>query len=167
MRVLLFLSIGSMWLLTSCTSITPKTITPTDIKSLAKPEIVRHNFTSRGESLFYTYPFEYSDLGEVGLLSGISRILTVEDGCLYLLDGNEKTLPIFPAGTTWDKDNQTLKYFNKIYQVGDTIHAGGFSLNLQQEKESKKYLTKATIGCEVSKMTWVQGLPTESYYQFY
>jgi hypothetical protein len=66
----------------------------------------------------------YAQEGDAALIRGT---LVLEDGCLYLRNGETRILPTFPwPGTSWDAAMQTLTIFGRQrYRVGERIEAGG------------------------------------------
>ena len=122
----------------------------------------KHYSTSDGRDLFYTYPFEFSDLDETEVLSSIIVKLSYEKGCIYLDYGPYKASPLLPYGvSSWDENNKTLKYFNATYRVGDTIETGGY---LFPESEGNGYTTdgfKTTPSsvCKLNNIIVLHGLP--------
>lgn len=150
-------------LLTACQVIT----SPSKDMKVAKDysqstmPLVHYSSTS-GQGLFYTYPFNFSDLNESEILQGVNVQLKYENECIYFQYGPHKAVPLLPYGvSSWDKKNQTLKYFNVIYQVGDTISAGG---TLTSKDNPNGYILKGlkttpSDKCNLDKILVLFGLP--------
>ncbi len=114
------------------------------------------------ESLFYTYPFEFSDLDKIDVMDEVNVRLAYEEGCVYLYYGPNKTIPFLPNGqASWDDKNKTLKYFNVVYEVGDIIESGGYKLRpSDRERYAKEgFVNQAPSRCDVKEMTMLSGLP--------
>ena len=66
----------------------------------------------------------YSAEGDAMAVAGT---LALEDGCLYLRNGQQRLLPVFPwPGTRWEPATRTIVIFERDrYRVGERIEAGG------------------------------------------
>lgn len=130
------------------------------VEQHSKP--LMHCPTSGGEKLFYTYPFEFSDLDKIDVMDQVNVQLAYEEGCVYLYYGPNKTIPFLPNGqASWDDKNKTLKYFNVIYEVGDIIESGGYKLRSSDRERYAKdgFVNQASSRCDVKEMTMLSGLP--------
>ena len=99
-------------LLTACQNLSaPQPDLSQTIKIEQHSEPLIHYRTSGNESLFYTYPFEFSDLDKSDVMNEVNVRLAYEEGCVYLYYGPYKTIPVLPNGqASWDDKNKTLKY---------------------------------------------------------
>ena len=121
-----------------------------------------HYSTNSGFNLFYTYPFEFSDLEKPDVLSGVIVKLGYENNCIYFQYGPHKAVPLLPYGvSSWDEKNHTLKYFNAIYKVGDTIKSGGaiFPKSEINGYTSNGFKTTPSETCDLQKILVLHGLP--------
>ena len=132
------------------------------IKVEQHSEPLIHYRTSGNESLFYTYPFEFSDLDKSDVMDEVNVRLAYEEGCVYLYYGPYKTIPFLPNGqASWADKNKRLKYFNIVYKVGDIIESGGYKLRpSDQERYAKEgFVNQASSRCDVKEMMRLSGLP--------
>ena len=150
-------------LLTACQNLSaPQPDLSQTIKIEQHSEPLIHYRTSGNESLFYTYPFEFSDLDKIDVMDEVNVRLAYEEGCVYLHYGPYKTIPVLPNGqASWDDKNKTLKYFNVVYEVGDIIESGGFILApWHRERYAKEgFVNQASSRCDVKEMMMLSGLP--------
>ena len=150
-------------LLVACQSLSaPQPDLSQTIKVEQHLEPLLHYPSWSSESLFYTYPFEFSDLDKIDVLDEVNVRLAYEEGCVYLYYGPNKTIPFLPNGqASWDDKNKTLKYFNVVYEVGDIIESGGFILApWHRERYAKEgFANQAPSRCDVKEMTMLSGLP--------
>lgn len=152
--------------LTACQNINTQQAAVTDNSNqlLNNHVHIPHSVTSYGHNLYYTYPFSYADLdNKMYTADRLHTTLAYENGCLYLMRGNEKTMPYFPFGTTWDEDNKTLRYHNIIYQIGDTIVSNDGTRSLESEKQyleksGSKFVTTPAEKCKTKRLTEIEGL---------
>ena len=163
MMTIKMMLISLAMLLTACqnTSLSQPDLSQT-IKVEQHSEPLVHYRTSGNESLFYTYPFEFSDLDKSDVMDEVNVRLAYEEGCVYLYYGPYKTIPFLPNGqASWDDKNKTLKYFNVIYEVGDIIESGGFILApWHRERYAKEgFVNQASSRCDVKDMMRLSGLP--------
>ena len=97
-------------LLTACqsTSLSQPDLSQTT-KAEQHSEPLIHYPSWSSESLFYTYPFEFSDLDKIDVMDEVNVRLAYEEGCVYLYYGPNKTIPFLPNGqASWDDKNKTL-----------------------------------------------------------
>ena len=150
-------------LLAACQSLSaPQPDSSQTIKVEQHLEPLLHYRTSGNESLFYTYPFEFSDLDKSDVMNEVNVRLAYEEGCVYLYYGPYKTIPVLPNGqASWDDKNKTLKYFNVVYEVGDIIESGGHKLRpSDRERYAKEgFVNQAPSRCDVKEMMMLSGLP--------
>ena len=150
-------------LLTACQSTSlsrPDSNQTSKVEQYSEPLI--HYRTSGNESLFYTYPFEFSDLDKIDVMDQVNVRLAYEEGCVYLYYGTNKTIPFLPNGqASWDDKNKTLKYFNVVYEVGDIIESGGYKLRSSDRERyaEEGFVNQASSRCDVKEMTMLSGLP--------
>jgi|GEM_PF-2225982 len=132
------------------------------IKVEQHSEPLLHYRTSGNESLFYTYPFEFSDLDKSDVMNEVNVRLAYEEGCVYLYYGPYKTIPFLPNGqASWDDKNKTLKYFNVVYEVGDIIESGGYKLRPSDRERyaEEGFANQASSRCDVKDMMRLSDLP--------
>ena len=150
-------------LLTACQNLSaPQPDLSQTIKIEQHSEPLIHYRTSGNESLFYTYPFEFSDLDKSDVMNEVNVRLAYEEGCVYLYYGPYKTIPVLPNGqASWDDKNKTLKYFNVVYEVGDIIESGGYKLRpSDRERYAKEgFANQASSRCDVKDMMRLSDLP--------
>jgi len=130
------------------------------IEQHSKPLLHYPSWSS--ESLFYTYPFEFSDLDKIDVLDEVNVRLAYEEGCVYLYYGPYKTIPFLPNGqASWDDKNKTLKYFNVVYEVGDIIESGGYKLRPSDRERyaEEGFANQASSRCDVKDMMRLSDLP--------
>ena len=150
-------------LLAACQSLSaPQPDLSQTIKVEQHLEPLLHYPSWSSESLFYTYPFEFSDLDKIDVMDEVNVRLAYEEGCVYLYYGPNKTIPFLPNGqASWDDKNKTLKYFNVVYEVGDIIESGGYKLRpSDRERYAKEgFANQASSRCDVKEMMMLSGLP--------
>ena len=150
-------------LLAACQSLSaPQPDLSQTIKVEQHLEPLLHYPSWSSESLFYTYPFEFSDLDKSDVMNEVNVRLAYEEGCVYLYYGPYKTIPFLPNGqASWDDKNKTLKYFNVVYEVGDIIESGGYKLRpSDRERYAKEgFANQASSRCDVKDMMRLSGLP--------
>ena len=150
-------------LLTACQTTLeadPTSVTFSNEAQSLKPLV--HYATSSGTDLFYTYPFKFSDLEEIEILENVKVQLKYEEGCIYFQYGPHKAIPLLPYGvSSWDNNNKTLKYFNVVYKVGDTIDSGGTMTSKENPNGyvSNGFKTNPSNKCDLEKMLVLFGLP--------
>ncbi len=85
--------------------------------------------------------------------AAISGTLVLEDGCLYLRNGAQRILPLFPwPGTRWDPERQTLTVFEELtLRIGQNVSAGGGFIG--DEPDGTRVLSEST-----ARNTEVQGM---------
>lgn len=155
----MFLPLG----LAACqTTLEPDPAPTTVVKKIQDQKPLVHYPTNSGTNLFYTYPFKLSDLEKVEVLENVKVQLNYDEGCIYFQYGRHKAVPLLPYGvSSWDENNKTLKYFNAIYKVGDTIDGSGTLTSKANPNGyvSNGFRTTPSDKCDLEKMLVLFGLP--------
>lgn len=69
----------------------------------------------------------------------VSGVVAIDEGCLYLREGDEQGYPVlWPAGTTWDPDREavTLSRGTEI-RPGDRVEGGGGYVRIGSLRRSR------------------------------
>ena len=140
-------------LLAACQSLSaPQPDSSQTIKVEQHLEPLLHYRTSGNESLFYTYPFEFSDLDKSDVVNEVNVRLAYEEGCVYLYYGPGIKPFLFyrmvkQAGMTKIKRSNIYV----VYEVGDIIESGGYKLRpSDRERYAKEgFANQASSRCDV------------------
>jgi hypothetical protein len=82
--------------------------------------------------------------------------LQLTDGCLFLVEGDNRWLPAFPyPGTSWEPESLTIDRHGTRFTVGDTASfGGGESSEGWQERE---WIKPPPDHCKAPKVWYVYG----------
>lgn len=98
------------------------------------------------------YPVGDDAAGMDALFGGIVRI---EAGCVYVIDGSIRKLPVIPQGSvSWNAGGTTFAYRGKTYSDGATISLGGGEGRGGDELPASFFSTPPLAGCDTSEM-WI------------
>lgn len=79
----------------------------------------RPRIASKERSDLFTYQRTTDQEATTNLVTQTGSIQTIgKDDCLYFLNDYEVATPVFPHGTIWNKDNQTITVFDSIIDIG-------------------------------------------------
>ena len=113
---------------------------------------------------FYTYPYTASAnlRNKFDAVSYKSLRLDYENGCVYLFDGNQHFVPLFPQEYTfWNENKHALDYYDNTFRPGYIIESVAYELTPQQRAifEKEFVVSKPPRACTDYPMLYIIGTP--------
>nr|WP_137678007.1 hypothetical protein [Parerythrobacter lutipelagi] len=93
--------------------------------------------------------------GAAGLNAQFAGTVRISQGCVYVVDGDIRLLPVFPSGSvSWDASRSTFTWRGATYADGSSITLGGSEGRGGPDMDPDLFTVLPDAGCN-SEALWI------------